>query len=335
MSAPLVSIIIATYNRSNVLALALETVLQQTLTNWEAWVIGDACSDDTTEIMGRFCALDSRIHFVNLENNIGEQSGPNNAGFAHTCGRYIAYLNHDDLWLPDHLKTLVRALEEQEADMVFGLIDVVGSETANRLDCLYPVSQNNPPISVPASSWLFRRELVSEVGPWRSYRDCFHIPSQDWIFRVWKARKKICMVPRLTVVAIQSGLRPDSYAKRQSHENRLYFERIQTESDFRQRELAAMGYADELDALNHALQQRQCRSWRNLKPIRSWPRRAVRDLLWHLSIRIGLHPISTFICLRRLRRGTGIDRARQMRGLPPLIRPESNHKMLMKKHSRL
>ena len=74
----LVSVIIATFNRSNVLKIALQTLRWQTYEHWEAWVIGDCCTDDTEAVVASF--NDDRIHFYNLPENFGEQSGPNNEG---------------------------------------------------------------------------------------------------------------------------------------------------------------------------------------------------------------------------------------------------------------
>lgn len=105
-----VSVIIATYNRSNVLVHTLRSLLRSTDTDWEALVIGDACTDDTAEVVASFD--DPRITFTNLPRNIGEQSGPDNEGLRRATGRYIAHLDHDDLWFPDHLERAVGALRD-------------------------------------------------------------------------------------------------------------------------------------------------------------------------------------------------------------------------------
>ena len=76
--APLVSIITATYNRSNVLAYTLRSALRSTVADWEHLVIGDACTDDTALVVAGLG--DARVRFHNLAENFGEQSGPNNAG---------------------------------------------------------------------------------------------------------------------------------------------------------------------------------------------------------------------------------------------------------------
>jgi glycosyltransferase involved in cell wall biosynthesis len=212
MAPPLISIITATYNRSNVLKLAIESVRWQTFQDWELWVIGDACTDDTEQVVAAFD--DPRIHFINLKENIGEQSGPNNEGFRLARGRFIAYLNHDDLWLPDHLEAALEGIERTGADLVFTLVDAILSEGRNSLVCNIPGLRYEPGLMVPASCWLCRRELIEEIGPWRFYRECHSVPSQDWLYRAWKAGKDLRLIPHLTLVAIYSGSRQGVYAKR-------------------------------------------------------------------------------------------------------------------------
>jgi glycosyltransferase involved in cell wall biosynthesis len=73
---PLVSIITATYNRSNILPYTIASVLRSTFEDWELLVVGDACTDDTEQVVSAF--NDPRIRFFNLAQNVGEQSGPNN-----------------------------------------------------------------------------------------------------------------------------------------------------------------------------------------------------------------------------------------------------------------
>ena len=116
---PLVSIITATYNRGNVLRYTVASVIESGFRDWELLVVGDACTDDTEQVVGSFA--DPRVRFINLETNVGEQSGPSNEGFRHARGRYIAYLNHDDLWTADHLGRSLSAIEDTGADLVFSL----------------------------------------------------------------------------------------------------------------------------------------------------------------------------------------------------------------------
>ena len=82
MARPKISVVIATYNRSRALGHAIESVLRQTFTDWELIVVGDACTDDTAEVVARYAGADPRVRFVNLERHWGEQSAPNNVGRA-------------------------------------------------------------------------------------------------------------------------------------------------------------------------------------------------------------------------------------------------------------
>ena len=75
---PQVTVIIATYNKASTLRFALQSVLWQTFEDYEVWVIGDCCSDNSAEIVNGF--NDPRVHWHNLPENSGYQSVPHNEG---------------------------------------------------------------------------------------------------------------------------------------------------------------------------------------------------------------------------------------------------------------
>lgn len=305
VSAPLVSVVTATYNRSNVLRLAIESVRWQTFRDWELWVIGDACTDDTAEVVASFA--DPRIHFFNLPENVGEQSGPNNEGLRRARGRYVAYLNHDDLWLPDHLESAIECIEATNADLVFTLVDAVSDAGRNSLWCVVPGMRYEPGLLVPASCWVCRRALFEEVGPWRSYRECHSVPSQDWLYRAWRAGKDLRLLPRLTVVAIPSGTRRGSYSEREVQLNQHYFERVRRETDFRERELTAIATNFETPWLR----------WYTAPQLL---RRALRNALVRVCIAARLDPVAVRNFFRYFRKGAFLDQLRRTRGLEPLGR---------------
>src|SRR5918911_3354227 len=105
----LVTVIIPTYNWSSVLPYSVGSALRQTLTDFEVLVVGDGCTDDSEAVVGSFG--DERLRWVNLPTNTGHQSGPNNEGLRRARGELIAYLGHDDLWLPHHLSVLVGGID--------------------------------------------------------------------------------------------------------------------------------------------------------------------------------------------------------------------------------
>jgi glycosyltransferase involved in cell wall biosynthesis len=228
---PLVSVVTATFNRSRALRCAIECVRGQTLGDWEHWVIGDACTDDTADVVASLG--DSRVKFHNLPQNCGEQSGPNSEGLRRASGRYIAMLNHDDLWLPDHLELAVRALEKSGADLVFPLAMQVEASGEWVLHNWAPKLAYSPELFIPASSWVFRRELVDRLGPWRSVQTIRNIPSQDWLFRAWRAGASLKLLPLVTVVFLPSRGRKNCYVGNPAEEQEAWLQRIRSTPDLR------------------------------------------------------------------------------------------------------
>ncbi|RPI22650.1 MAG: glycosyltransferase family 2 protein [Acidobacteria bacterium] len=299
---PTVSVITATYNRSNVLSCAIKSVLQSTFSEWELLIIGDGCTDDTAQVVGAFA--DPRIQFSNLPENFGEQSKPNNLGASLARGRYLAYLNHDDLWFPDHLAVAVDCLEGKKADFVFTLGISPRPGKSSLLLGAAPGGEYRPTIHLPASLWVFRRELIETIGPWRSFRECYTYPSQDWLLRLWRSGARIQMAPQLTVIHFASGHRRDVYRTREFAENASYLKRMCSEADFRQREL--LNLALDLEQPSSALE------------ITSLLRRATINAAKRLGMSLGITPIELIGYISGRRKGRMLQRLRQQRGLPRL-----------------
>ena len=98
----LVSVIIPTYNHANFLSKTLKSVINQTYSNWEAIVIDNHSKDNTDEVVAKF--KDSRIILYKIKNN-GIIAKSRNLGIEHANGKWIAFLDADDWWYPDKLKT--------------------------------------------------------------------------------------------------------------------------------------------------------------------------------------------------------------------------------------
>ncbi|MBU1565593.1 MAG: glycosyltransferase [Proteobacteria bacterium] len=241
---PKVSVITATYNRANILGYTISSLLGQTFLDWELLVVGDACTDNTKEVVESF--HDPRIRFFNLKENVGDQCGPNNEGVLHARGQYIAFLSHDDLWMPNHLQLCLEALERSGADFVHPLGLAIWPQGKNRLLCADFNGDPNKPFSwLPASFWFFKKQLTCEIGQWKHYSQCLLAPSQDWLFRVRAAGKKIVRVHQITVVAIVASGRTNVYENREHIENKQYFVRMGREPDFIENELVKV-------AIHHA-----------------------------------------------------------------------------------
>jgi len=164
---PLVTVIVPTYNRSRVLRCALESLRDQTYRDFETWIIGDACTDDSEAVVASF--HDPRFHWTNLPQRCGSQSGPNNEGLGRAAGTFVAYLGHDDLWLPWHLETLVETATREGADFAHAGVIFIGPEGPREA---YGDTKARAQVSVaPPSGWLHRRSIVETCGPWRGVPD--------------------------------------------------------------------------------------------------------------------------------------------------------------------
>lgn len=113
MSTPLVSVILATYNRSNLLPRAIDSVLRGTYANIELIVVDDASPDRTPEVVSRF--KDSRIRYVRMPENGGVLRA-RNRGFDMATGDYVTILDDDDELLPNSLGVVAAEFEKTERE---------------------------------------------------------------------------------------------------------------------------------------------------------------------------------------------------------------------------
>lgn len=100
----LVSIITPAYNAEAYIAETIASVLAQTYTNWEMLIVNDCSKDNTVEIVQSYAAKDKRIKLINLKQNSGAAVARNTA-IQNAKGRYIAFLDSDDLWKKKSCKT--------------------------------------------------------------------------------------------------------------------------------------------------------------------------------------------------------------------------------------
>lgn len=116
---PTVSIIVPTYNRAKYLPESLESIRAQTWTDWELIVVDDGSQDDTAAVIERLTpAMGRPVRFVRREN--GGPAAARNTGLDLATGKYVAFLDSDDCWLPHHLKDGVEALEgTQDVEWLF------------------------------------------------------------------------------------------------------------------------------------------------------------------------------------------------------------------------
>ena len=114
----LVSIVMPVFHAEAFLEKTVETVQEQTYKNWELIAVDDCSGDGSFELLCRLAEADGRIRPVRQEHNQGAAAS-RNKGVELAQGRYLAYLDADDLWTPDKLEKELAFLKEKQAAFVF------------------------------------------------------------------------------------------------------------------------------------------------------------------------------------------------------------------------
>lgn len=237
---PRVSIIIATWNWSAALRLAIRSVLAQTLEDFELLVIGDGCTDNSADVVA--AASDPRVSWHNLARRSGSQAAPNNEGLRRARGEYVAYHGHDDLWHPQHLSTLAEALDDTGADLAYGGTIFYGPREADvrGVTGVAPPLRGNTLRFVAPSSIAHRRDLVDRIGTWRDHRNLGHPIDYEFQQRAWEWRQSFVATDRITVFKFPAAWRRDAYRTRGVDEQETLLRRMHDEPDFMERELVAL-----------------------------------------------------------------------------------------------
>ena len=232
---PRVTVVMATYNWSTVLPYSIGSILRQTSTDFELLVVGDGCTDDSEEVVAAIG--DTRVRWINLPANSGHQSAPNNEGLRQARGAIIAYLGHDDLWLPHHLQASVETLEQKGADLAFGIMARIG---ADRKGIEATVMRPHRGDWGPPSSWAHQRKMTTDLGGWRDYRDLRIAPEADLLHRAAVAGYRFAFTSRLSGIKFPAAERRDVYKLRPCHEQAEWLARIDAEPDLERLLLAQL-----------------------------------------------------------------------------------------------
>jgi glycosyltransferase involved in cell wall biosynthesis len=115
--SPLVSIIVPVYNCAEWVGFTVDSVLNQTYTNWELLLINDGSTDQTPAVLEELATKDSRIRVIHQTN--GKQGKARNNGIRSSKGSWIAFLDADDIWPPNKLNDQLKISFDQSVDLTF------------------------------------------------------------------------------------------------------------------------------------------------------------------------------------------------------------------------
>ncbi len=167
---PTVSIIMATYNRSNYVGEAIESVLAQDFKDWELVLVNDGSTDDTEEIVRSYTQVDPRIRYFRKENE-RNLALVRNFGLARAKGDFVAFLDDDDRWLPNKLSRQISLMEfHPEIGMCYTRFQVYRSDetglvpTKSFPEFLAVTFEELFLAFVPPSTVLMRKSCLDQTG---------------------------------------------------------------------------------------------------------------------------------------------------------------------------
>jgi glycosyltransferase involved in cell wall biosynthesis len=114
-NGPFFSVVIPTYNRGHTLHIPVQSMLQQTFSDWELIIVDDGSTDDTAQVVQQW--PDPRIKYVKQVNQ--ERSVARNTGISKSAGQYICFQDSDDAYLPEHLQILHNAIMNTPESRVY------------------------------------------------------------------------------------------------------------------------------------------------------------------------------------------------------------------------
>lgn len=161
----LVSIITPTFNCAKFIGQTIESVQNQTYQNWEMLIVDDCSTDNTRDIVAKYNEKDSRIKYHCLNKNSGAAVTRNTA-LAMAQGRWIAFLDSDDLWAPDKLELQVRFMEENKFHFTYTMYEEI-NEAGDRLGHILSGPNNISRIGMLSYCWpgcLTVMYDASEIG---------------------------------------------------------------------------------------------------------------------------------------------------------------------------
>lgn len=162
---PRVTVIMPAYRAGAYIEEAIRSVLAQTVTDWQLFVIDDCSDDRTCAIVEALAARDGRIHLLRNDRNMGAAAS-RNRGLELCRGTYIAFLDSDDLWHPEKLERQIALLERTGADLCYCAYAIIGADgTPVKKDYRVPSSVDLRGLlgenCIGCSTVLLRRESLS------------------------------------------------------------------------------------------------------------------------------------------------------------------------------
>jgi len=142
LECELVSIITPSYNSSKYIYEAIQSVMSQTYVNWEMILVDDHSTDNSVEIIERIASGNPKIRLIKLKNNVGSAQS-RNVALEVVSGRFIAFLDSDDVWHSDKLEKQVEFMLKRKAPISFTSYELIDENGTSKNHAIYSIEKLN------------------------------------------------------------------------------------------------------------------------------------------------------------------------------------------------
>lgn len=204
---PTVSVIVPTYNRAGFLPRALDSVLAQTYRDFELIVVDDHSNDNTGRVVAEF-TRDDRVRVFRHDRNLGA-SAALNSGINVARGEFVAFLDDDDVWLPEKLGAQMELFQGvgHNVGLVYGWRHHMVSESDQPVRTIRQTSRGDIyeqmlalETPVPPSSWLVRTSVARALG---GFDEEAFVNDVDFVVRLCEQGWCVDYVPQVVLLKYQ------------------------------------------------------------------------------------------------------------------------------------
>lgn len=196
----MISIVLPTYNGARYLRESVDSILHQTMPDWELIIVDDCSTDETPEIAEEYAGMDSRIRVLHNEAN---QRVPRslNRGFQVARGEYLTWTSDDNRFLPTALEKMQDYLDQHlDVYLVCARVYVIGSDGKKNFSRVFPHAEL-PPFDASTFAYddtlgacfLYRREVMEAVGGYDP--SAYYVEDYEYWLRVYERFPHIGSIP--------------------------------------------------------------------------------------------------------------------------------------------
>lgn len=201
MNHELISVILPTYKRCQILTKAVNSVINQTYKNWELIIIDNNSNDGTEELIKNY--YNNKISFLKI-NNFGSIAKSRNYGIKKSRGKYLAFLDSDDYWTKNKLEICLNFINDK-VDLIYHDLEIIGQKKSFFKNSILNSRKLNKPIfdnllfngnAINLSSVMVRKNLLEQIGGMKETLEIATCEDYNTWLRVAKLTEKFFYLPK-------------------------------------------------------------------------------------------------------------------------------------------